>query len=144
MILELEREQNDLLIIAHESVLRVLYGYLMACDAMNIPTLKFPRNEIIEVSHLLWVLVQIANYTRSSPHRIKTRPSVSTSPIWHPISFPALLKISRSQYRPAASSVLSPAPAWQAPLSTSLACLRFSRDLFFQAPSIGWLCSVAR
>ena len=49
-ILELEREQNDLLIIAHESVLRVLYGYLMACDAMNIPNLRFPRNEIIEVS----------------------------------------------------------------------------------------------
>ncbi|TAQ83834.1 hypothetical protein B7494_g7842 [Chlorociboria aeruginascens] len=49
IILELEREQNDLLIIAHESVLRVLYGYLMACDAMDIPTLKFPRNEIIEI-----------------------------------------------------------------------------------------------
>ncbi|TVY86455.1 putative 6-phosphofructo-2-kinase/fructose-2,6-bisphosphatase, partial [Lachnellula willkommii] len=48
-ILELEREQNDLLIIAHESVLRVLYGYLMACDAMNIPNLRFPRNEIIEI-----------------------------------------------------------------------------------------------
>ncbi|EHL01648.1 putative 6-phosphofructo-2-kinase/fructose-2,6-biphosphatase [Glarea lozoyensis 74030] len=46
---KLEREQNDLLIIAHESVLRVLYGYLMACDAMSIPTLKFPRNEIIEI-----------------------------------------------------------------------------------------------
>ncbi len=52
IILELEREQNDLLIIAHESVLRVLYGYLMACDAMDIPTLKFPRNEIIEVGSL--------------------------------------------------------------------------------------------
>lgn len=49
IILELEREQNDLLIIAHESVLRVLYGYLMACDAMHIPKLKFPRNEIIEI-----------------------------------------------------------------------------------------------
>ncbi|KAG0648333.1 Fructose-2 [Hyphodiscus hymeniophilus] len=49
IILELEREQNDLLIIAHESVLRVLYGYLMACDAMHIPSLKFPRNEIIEI-----------------------------------------------------------------------------------------------
>ncbi|RDW89318.1 putative 6-phosphofructo-2-kinase fructose bisphosphatase protein [Coleophoma cylindrospora] len=49
IILELEREQNDLLIIAHESVLRVLYGYLMACDAMEIPKLKFPRNEIIEI-----------------------------------------------------------------------------------------------
>lgn len=49
IILELEKEKNDLLIIAHESVLRVLYAYLMACDAMSIPGLKFPRNEIVEV-----------------------------------------------------------------------------------------------
>ncbi|RKF80308.1 putative 6-phosphofructo-2-kinase/fructose-2,6-bisphosphatase [Golovinomyces cichoracearum] len=49
IILELEREENDLLIIAHESVLRVLYGYLMACDATYIPTLDFPRNRILEV-----------------------------------------------------------------------------------------------
>jgi 6-phosphofructo-2-kinase/fructose-2,6-biphosphatase 4 len=47
--LELEREQDDLLIIAHESVLRVLYGYLMACGARDIPKLQFPRDEIIEV-----------------------------------------------------------------------------------------------
>jgi 6-phosphofructo-2-kinase/fructose-2,6-biphosphatase 4 len=50
IILELEREENDLLIIAHESVLRVLYGYLMACNAADIPRLEFPRDEIIEVS----------------------------------------------------------------------------------------------
>jgi len=49
IILELEREKNDLLIIAHESVLRVLYGYLMACNATDIPMLSFPRNEIIEI-----------------------------------------------------------------------------------------------
>jgi 6-phosphofructo-2-kinase/fructose-2,6-biphosphatase 4 len=49
IILELEREQNDLLIIAHESVLRVLYGYLLACSANEIPTLEFPRDEIIEI-----------------------------------------------------------------------------------------------
>ncbi|KAI9881405.1 MAG: hypothetical protein M1830_003412 [Pleopsidium flavum] len=49
IILELEREHNDLLIIAHESVLRVLYGYLMACNATDIPKLSFPRNEIIEI-----------------------------------------------------------------------------------------------
>jgi broad specificity phosphatase PhoE len=50
IILELEREENDLLIIAHESVLRVLYGYLMACSAADIPKLDFPRDEIIEVN----------------------------------------------------------------------------------------------
>ncbi|KAI1957643.1 hypothetical protein LOZ12_003050 [Ophidiomyces ophidiicola] len=49
IILELERERNDLLIIAHESVLRVLYGYLMACNAADIPFLSFPRDEIIEI-----------------------------------------------------------------------------------------------
>jgi len=50
IILELEREKHDLLIIAHESVLRVLYGYLMACSTQDIPGLVFPRNEIVEVS----------------------------------------------------------------------------------------------
>ncbi|KAL9056023.1 MAG: hypothetical protein Q9162_003202 [Coniocarpon cinnabarinum] len=50
IILELEREENDLLIIAHESVLRVLYGYLMACNAADIPKLEFPRDQIIEIS----------------------------------------------------------------------------------------------
>ncbi|KAI0157543.1 bifunctional 6-phosphofructo-2-kinase/fructose-2,6-bisphosphate 2-phosphatase [Xylariaceae sp. FL1272] len=49
IILELEREQNDLVIIAHESVLRVLYSYLMHCSTRDIPQLKFPRNEIIEI-----------------------------------------------------------------------------------------------
>ncbi|EFE39900.1 hypothetical protein TRV_05412 [Trichophyton verrucosum HKI 0517] len=49
VILELEREQNDLLIIAHESVLRVLYGYLMACNSADIPFLSFPRDQIIEI-----------------------------------------------------------------------------------------------
>ncbi|KAK5993361.1 putative 6-phosphofructo-2-kinase/fructose-2,6-bisphosphatase [Cladobotryum mycophilum] len=49
IILELEREQSDLLIIAHESVLRVLYAYLMHCSTMDIPTLRFPRDEIIEI-----------------------------------------------------------------------------------------------
>lgn len=53
IILELEREENDLLIIAHESVLRVLYGYLMACNAADIPFLEFPRDEIIEVYRAL-------------------------------------------------------------------------------------------
>jgi 6-phosphofructo-2-kinase/fructose-2,6-biphosphatase 4 len=82
IILELEREQNDLLIIAHESVLRVLYGYLMACDAMNIPTLKFPRNEIIEVSLNLSLFQQrnkIQRYlNRSSLPPTRTKPSAFT------------------------------------------------------------------
>ncbi len=49
IIPELEREQNDPPIIAHESVLRVLYTYQMHCSTMEIPNLKFPRDEIIEI-----------------------------------------------------------------------------------------------
>lgn len=30
--------------------MRVLYGYLMALNATDIPNLEFPRDEIIEVS----------------------------------------------------------------------------------------------
>lgn len=50
LIMEMERNEGDLLIIAHESVLRVLYGYLMACTVNDIPFLKFPKNEIVEIS----------------------------------------------------------------------------------------------
>lgn len=49
LIMELERTSNDLLIIAHESVLRVLYGYLMACSVNDIPKLRFPVNELVEI-----------------------------------------------------------------------------------------------
>ncbi|ANB12830.1 bifunctional fructose-2,6-bisphosphate 2-phosphatase/6-phosphofructo-2-kinase [Sugiyamaella lignohabitans] len=49
LILEMERTQGDLLIICHETVLRVLYGYLMACSVEDIPFLRFPRNEIVEI-----------------------------------------------------------------------------------------------
>ncbi|PQE04198.1 6-phosphofructo-2-kinase protein [Rutstroemia sp. NJR-2017a BVV2] len=80
IILELEREQNDLLIIAHESVLRVLYGYLMACDAMNIPNLKFPRNEIIEACLL-------SIFFLSLPLLLTTSVTYYTCPLLYPSSY---------------------------------------------------------
>ncbi|KAK9238753.1 6-phosphofructo-2-kinase-domain-containing protein [Lipomyces kononenkoae] len=49
VILEMERIPNDILIVAHVSVLRVLYGYLMACSPFDIPALDFERNEIVEI-----------------------------------------------------------------------------------------------
>ncbi len=51
LLLEMERMSGDILIIAHESVLAVLYGYLMACSCYDIPSLQFPRNEIVEISY---------------------------------------------------------------------------------------------
>lgn len=49
LIMEMERTRGDLLVIAHESVLRVLYGYMMACRVGDIPFLNFPKNEIVEI-----------------------------------------------------------------------------------------------
>lgn len=49
LILEMERHWGDLLIIAHESVLRVLYGYLMACSVDDIPFLEFPRSDLVAI-----------------------------------------------------------------------------------------------
>lgn len=105
IILELEREENDLLIIAHESVLRVLYGYLMACNAADIPKLEFPRDEIIEVSSLLFLspptgnvrslLVIELNPYRSFPLPTTTSPNVSRSPTCRKPLFPVAPRISR-------------------------------------------------
>ncbi|SCU80563.1 LAMI_0B02960g1_1 [Lachancea mirantina] len=50
LLLEMERMRGDILIIGHESTLRVLYGYLMACSCSDIPSLQFTRDELIEIS----------------------------------------------------------------------------------------------
>ncbi|ORY85518.1 6-phosphofructo-2-kinase-domain-containing protein [Protomyces lactucae-debilis] len=49
VIVEIEREENDLIVIAHESVLRVLYGYFMGLESSQIPELSMPRNTLFEV-----------------------------------------------------------------------------------------------
>lgn len=51
LLLELERMSGDILIIAHESVLRVLYGYFMACSCFEIPFIEFPRSDLVEISY---------------------------------------------------------------------------------------------
>lgn len=50
LLLEMERMRGDVLIIGHESTLKVLYGYLMACTCEELPDLNFPRDELIEIS----------------------------------------------------------------------------------------------
>jgi 6-phosphofructo-2-kinase/fructose-2,6-biphosphatase 4 len=48
--MELEREKNDVLIIAHDSVLRCLYAYLFDRTEDEIPFISIPRNTLIEVT----------------------------------------------------------------------------------------------
>ncbi|KAF9916859.1 hypothetical protein BX616_002616 [Lobosporangium transversale] len=49
VILELEREKNDVLIVAHESVLRCLYGYLHGLPEAEIPSLEIPEGVLLEL-----------------------------------------------------------------------------------------------
>ncbi|RHZ44785.1 hypothetical protein Glove_709g32 [Diversispora epigaea] len=48
-ILELEHEKNDVLIIAHETVLKCLYAYLFDRPEDEIPGIVIPRNYLIEI-----------------------------------------------------------------------------------------------
>ncbi len=38
------------MIIAHETVLRLLYGYLMEMSIDKIPFMDFPKNSVIQLS----------------------------------------------------------------------------------------------
>lgn len=49
IIMEMERVETNLLIIGHERVLRVLYGYIMGLSSEDIPSLELPANEIVEI-----------------------------------------------------------------------------------------------
>ncbi|KNE65063.1 hypothetical protein AMAG_10727 [Allomyces macrogynus ATCC 38327] len=49
VILELEGEKEDVLVIAHETVLQCLYAYLMDLGEKDIPRLQIPSNTLIEL-----------------------------------------------------------------------------------------------
>ncbi|KAG0341089.1 hypothetical protein BG004_006156 [Podila humilis] len=49
VILELEREKNDVLIVAHESVIKCLYGYLFGLSERDIPSLVIPEGVLLEL-----------------------------------------------------------------------------------------------
>lgn len=50
LLLELEHMNTDVLIIAHESTLRILYGYLLACTVLDVPRLEFSREYLTEIT----------------------------------------------------------------------------------------------
>lgn len=49
IMMEIERTQTNLLVICQESVLKVLYGYIMGLTSEEIPNLEFPYDQIVEV-----------------------------------------------------------------------------------------------
>ncbi|KAG4304094.1 hypothetical protein PORY_002458 [Pneumocystis oryctolagi] len=49
VILEIEKENNDILIIAHASVINLLYAYFMSTSINEIPFLDLPKDYIIKI-----------------------------------------------------------------------------------------------
>lgn len=48
-LIELEREQEDLLIIGHSSVIRCILAYLIGLPASEIPAIEIARGDLLEV-----------------------------------------------------------------------------------------------
>ena len=49
VLIELEKEQEDLLIIGHASVIRCMLAYLIGLPASEIPAIEIARGDLIEV-----------------------------------------------------------------------------------------------
>lgn len=49
LLIELEREKEDLLIIGHASVIRCLLAYLIGLPASEIPAIEIARGDLLEV-----------------------------------------------------------------------------------------------
>jgi 6-phosphofructo-2-kinase / fructose-2,6-biphosphatase 4 len=49
VLIELEREKEDLLIIGHSSVIRCLLAYLIGLPASEIPAIEVARGDLLEV-----------------------------------------------------------------------------------------------
>ncbi|KAI9312259.1 6-phosphofructo-2-kinase-domain-containing protein [Dichotomocladium elegans] len=50
IIMELEREKNDVLIIGHETVLKCLYAYLFDRPESDIPAISIPYSFLVEIT----------------------------------------------------------------------------------------------
>ena len=59
ILIELEREQEDLLIIGHASVIRCLLAYLIGLPASEIPAIEVARGDLLEVDSQVRNVVDI-------------------------------------------------------------------------------------
>ncbi|KAF8504190.1 bifunctional 6-phosphofructo-2-kinase/fructose-2,6-bisphosphate 2-phosphatase [Hysterangium stoloniferum] len=62
ILIELEREQEDLLIISHASVIRCLLAYLIGLPASEIPAIEIARGDLLEASPSFPSFVVPASY----------------------------------------------------------------------------------
>ena len=71
MLIELEREKEDLLIIGHASVIRCLLAYLIGLPASEIPAIEVARGDLLEVVPTSYGVVSQAHHFWDGPGRIE-------------------------------------------------------------------------
>ncbi|KAF9927824.1 hypothetical protein BGZ67_007308 [Mortierella alpina] len=92
VILELEREKNDVLIVAHESVIRCLYGYLNGLPESEIPSLEIPEGVLLELTptaytteerrHRIPDMVASVNWQQQAANLMNLATNIPASPVF--------------------------------------------------------------
>ncbi|KAF9206355.1 hypothetical protein BGZ49_002600 [Haplosporangium sp. Z 27] len=92
VILELEREKNDVLIVAHESVIRCLYGYLHGLPESEIPSLEIPEGVLLELTPTAYAIeekrhkipdtVASINWQQQAANLLSLAGNVPSSPVF--------------------------------------------------------------
>ncbi|KAI1320527.1 hypothetical protein EDD11_000489 [Mortierella claussenii] len=140
VILELEREKNDVLIVAHESVLRCLYGYLHGLPEAEIPSLEIPEGVLLELTPTAYAIeerrhnipdtVASVNWQQQAANLMSLARNVPASPLY------------MDHYLPDSSSASSPSTSTLAlssstsPISSSSNKPREVTDAPSQGPEL--------
>ncbi|KAF8137338.1 bifunctional 6-phosphofructo-2-kinase fructose-2,6-bisphosphate 2-phosphatase [Boletus edulis] len=74
VLVELEREKEDLLIIGHSSVIRCLLAYLIGLPASEIPAIEIARGDLLEVVPTSYGVHSQAFHFWDGPGRLVVRP----------------------------------------------------------------------
>lgn len=74
ILIELEREKEDLLIIGHSSVIRCLLAYLIGLPASEIPAIEIARGDLLEVVPTSYGVHSQAFHFWDGPGRLVVRP----------------------------------------------------------------------
>ncbi|KAF9362653.1 hypothetical protein BGX34_005743 [Mortierella sp. NVP85] len=118
VILELEREKNDVLIVAHMSVIRCLYGYLHGLPESDIPSLEIPEGVLLELRPTAYAIeekrykipddVPCVNWQQQTANLMSLAGSIPASPTFMDHYLPDSPLSSPSSSTLALSSTTSP------------------------------------
>ena len=50
VVIEIERQKDSVCVVAHQAILRVIYGYFMAISPDKIPRIEIPLHTLIELT----------------------------------------------------------------------------------------------